>query len=456
MKPCDSPVSTIGLLIYLSRSNAGISRHVDSKVVDIKRPIPTSYLLAFFVALLSVANALVGPAPAQAASFTVVATGLNNPRHLTFGPDGALYVAEAGVGGTDATFDAPEIGTSQGLGNTGSITRIKDGIQSRVVTGLPSLGLYPIGGVLPTQTGVTLASVGAHDVVFDGAGKAYVLYGFATTTNNRTQLRQGSGSSADLGQLTSYSIGATGWSADPFRVDLVSFEELDNPDNGDFLNNPFDLAFRDNKFYVVDPGGNTFYSIDRAGTINLETVFQTEIINGVPVERVPTGVTFGPDGTRYFSELAGDSAPPGSARIYRSRPDGSLEIMASGFTQIIGLDSDAAGNLYVLEYDTTPSPPLDFEPPESAFKGALTFLSSDGKERKILVAPGEGLVAPNGIKVGTDGGLYVSNYGITNGTGQVIRYDTARLVPEPGAIGALAISTLGLINRRRRAKALTP
>src|SRR3982750_3866924 len=33
----------------------------------------------------------------------VFATGLNNPRGLKFGPDGNLYVAEAGIGGTDST-----------------------------------------------------------------------------------------------------------------------------------------------------------------------------------------------------------------------------------------------------------------------------------------------------------------------------------------------------------------
>src|SRR5438094_7186135 len=35
---------------------------------------------------------------------SVFATGLDNPRGLKFGPDGNLYVAEGGQGGTDSTI----------------------------------------------------------------------------------------------------------------------------------------------------------------------------------------------------------------------------------------------------------------------------------------------------------------------------------------------------------------
>ena len=37
----------------------------------------------------------------QSANVTVFASGFNNPRGLKFGPDGYLYVAEGGAGGSD-------------------------------------------------------------------------------------------------------------------------------------------------------------------------------------------------------------------------------------------------------------------------------------------------------------------------------------------------------------------
>ena len=40
----------------------------------------------------------------DAATITRFAVGLTNPRHIRFGPDGHLYVAEAGTGGDELPF----------------------------------------------------------------------------------------------------------------------------------------------------------------------------------------------------------------------------------------------------------------------------------------------------------------------------------------------------------------
>ncbi len=61
----------------------------------------------------------VGAAPAIS-QLTPVATGLNSPRGLAFGPGGTLYVAEAGLGAGDGHG-----GFGVGVGFTGSITEIR-------------------------------------------------------------------------------------------------------------------------------------------------------------------------------------------------------------------------------------------------------------------------------------------------------------------------------------------
>src|SRR4029450_1379144 len=62
---------------------------------------------------MSAAQAQTGP--------EVIASGLNNPPALSFSPDGALYVAEAGTGGSGPCFQGPE-GQSC-FGHTGSGAR---------------------------------------------------------------------------------------------------------------------------------------------------------------------------------------------------------------------------------------------------------------------------------------------------------------------------------------------
>ena len=80
-------------------------------------------------------------------SVTTYATGLTNPRGLAFGPDGNLYVAEAGVGGgqTPADIDPGcpvdvNIYSPYTAGYSGRVTRVRaDGTTETVAADLPSM-----------------------------------------------------------------------------------------------------------------------------------------------------------------------------------------------------------------------------------------------------------------------------------------------------------------------------
>src|SRR5688500_17484342 len=83
-----------------------------------------------------VVTAVAVPAYAQA-GVTTVATGFDNPRGLAFAPDGTLYVAEAGRGGSGPCFTGPESGEVC-FGTTGAVSMVRQGRKIPVLTGLPS------------------------------------------------------------------------------------------------------------------------------------------------------------------------------------------------------------------------------------------------------------------------------------------------------------------------------
>lgn len=353
----------------------------------------------------------------QAETFEVVASGLDNPRGFTFGPDGDIYVTEAGRGGqSNRCVPSPsQIGATLCYGLTGAVTRIHDGISERVVTGLPSIGLSNGN-----------ASYGPHDIKFDSTGKAYVLVGFASDARNRDNLI----GNKDIGSLLAINSlnGGSSWTK---VADLAGFELANDPDHQGLISNPYSFVIKDKTAYVVDAGANDLLRVGLDGSgVTLQALFPSRIVTSpltgkdVSMQTVPTAVTVGPDGASYVAEFTGRPYPENAARIYRITPGNQPEIYAGGFTQIIDLAFDTKGNLYVLEY-AAKSLSLATGGILNNAGGALIRVAPDGTRKTI--ASGDELFSPNSIVIGPDNAIYVSDYSTLAGKGQIIRFDPASL-----------------------------
>jgi hypothetical protein len=340
----------------------------------------------------------------------VIASGLNNPRGLNFGPEGALYVAEAGSGGPGLCAEGPE-----GLrcyGTTASVTRIElsGGAITRVATGLPSLAVAD-GSF----------AIGAHDISFQGRGKAAVTIGFAGDPASRTvDFGPGGATLAHLARMNAKGA----WK---LRQDLGAYEAEVNPTADEEDSNPYGILALPGKEVVADAGANALNQVLANGAISTLAIFPDRLADAppflelppgtqIPMDAVPTSVALGPDGHYYVGQLTGFPFPVGGANVYRVPAQGGTpEVYAGGFTAVIDVAFGADGSLYVLELAKNGL--LD------AFilndwTGALIRVAPDGTRTEIAEGA---LYAPGGVAVASDGTLYVTNNSIFSGSGQVLR-----------------------------------
>ena len=346
-------------------------------------------------------GAKAAPSKHRPASVSVFASGFNNPRGLTFGPDGNLYVAEAGLGGSSVESPSCWNGVVHGAaypysGSTGDpvlggrISKVSpSGVVSTVVDKLPSSQTSPALGSLVS---------GVSSVAFIG-NQLYGLLAGAGCTHGVPTVPNG---------VFKVGPGNT-WT---LIADLSQFQ-FDNP-----VANPDDEDFEpDGTWYSMASSGGNLYPVDsNHGELDRVTpsgqISRVRDISAQVGHVVPTALAH--HGVWYIGNLGLFGPQDGSMpneNVYQLNPSGKLKVYASGLEQVLGLAFDG-GKLYALESSTTPGGPT----PNS---GAIVRVQAGGPAEAVV----SGLNLATGMTIGPDGAFYVCVNGFLGGpgAGQVLR-----------------------------------
>jgi hypothetical protein len=365
--------------------------------------LTASLCLAAFAA--SIASA---PAYAQLSSnATVYASGLESPRGLKFGPDGDLYVAEAGSGGTISTVGScaqvpAPIGSYLG-GNTGRISKLdKSGNRTTVASGFPSS--LAAEGDLQGVADIAFLN-GTLYAVTAGGGCSH---GNASSPNIIARVDTKSGSWKAIVNLSQYLP-----SHPAAYPDLADFE----PD-GVF----YSLIAYDNRLYTLEPNHGQLFSTSASGDLREELDISKQQGHIVPTSVAVNNGKFyignlglfpiTPDSSKVMSFNIGSCPWPYlfdfgcGDEVQKLRLSGSR----AGFTTVVAVDFGPDGLLYALELQDAAGLPM---PP---FVGKVVRLNRAGDIEDVAT----GLSLPTGMTFGPDGYLYVSNFGATP-TGQILR-----------------------------------
>jgi sugar lactone lactonase YvrE len=360
-----------------------------------------SWIMSVGVVVVLCLQFLVSPAyaqPAQQASMTVFATGLTNPRGLTFGPDGYLYVAEGGpatnslstIGQCD---QVPDAGPYTGGFNSRILKISPDGSQSTVVAqNLPSSQTNPDLGSLVSGV-ADLAFVG--DTLYGIEAGAGCSHGLAGTDNTVFRVNP-DGSTTTIADLSQF----------------VKANPVAKPNDEDFE--------PDGTWYSMLSIGGTLYAVEpnhgELDRILLNGQVQRVVdISASQGHIVPTAFAFY-KGDFYVGNLNPFPVNPGSSQIMKINNGGKVKSITRGLTTVLGIAFDAQGRMYVLETDTV----AGFPGPDAAGSGTVVRVNGDG----TLTTIASGMVFPTAMTYGPDGALYVSNFGFgvpVNGAGQIVR-----------------------------------
>jgi hypothetical protein len=325
------------------------------------------------------------------ATVKVYATGLNSPRGLKFGLDGNLYVAEAGVGGTNMTHCVqvvPPVGPYTGSDSGARISQISPHcVRTTYVDHLPSSMASPlVGGSIE----------GVADIAFIG--------------NTMYAILAGAGCSHGVPDIPNGIIRINpdkSWTMVANISHFLKNNPVQHPEEDDFEpdGTPYSMINVGlNTLYFVEPNHGELDKFSPGGSIS-----RVVDVSATYGHIVPTTVVHH-KGDFYIGNL--DTFPiMGGSKVYKVTPDGQISEFASGFSTILGVAFDNHDRLYVLEC-TVGAAAL------TPGLGQVERIDPNGN-REVIVS---GLNLPTAMTFGPDGKLYISNWGIgAPGMGEILQ-----------------------------------
>jgi hypothetical protein len=348
-------------------------------------------------ASVAIPFAAVGPAsasPATPPAPVVLVSGLNNPRQLSLGSNGALFIAEAGNGGTFKS-SSPELGT-QYIGPSGSISAVSDPATgsnetpNRVATGFLSAASQ--NGQQATGSDGVAASIDSKAVFVQETFFPPLPPFFGDQSGNLYRVTLKTGSPAAVTNISAYEV-------------------AHDPDGQGVASDPYAVLRLTNRLLVADAAGNDVLQVNSAGTVSLFHVFPN-ITTGVCAKRFdPTpafpGCNFVPDalatdGAGHIFVAGLGSLARGQGQVVELNSNGTKVLATySGFTSPDGLAIGSDGSIYVSQLTASSGGPAP---------GLVTRIL--GARRTNVAVP-----LPSGLAIDAGGNLYVSTFSIAPSTG---------------------------------------
>jgi phospholipase/lecithinase/hemolysin len=346
-------------------------------------------------------------------SNSVIASGLNGPRGMAFGPDGNLYVLEQGSGtpsGAPGADTAPVIPFIPGLvsergGNTGSITKVDitspAGGQQTVLTGLASFREFD-----PTTNTDRVISIGMNGLTISPDGTVYIAAGGGLAPETAAAV----GPLADQLQGVLKVDGLFG--SDPSQATVtpqfnsLNYAQTNGPDGATTLfnteSNLNDITTgSDGKLYAVDAARNDVYGLTNGGsTVDSVTVLQKQPPVLTPPQYSAVVTAGGNPTEQYAAEIASttfkasNSVPdvPGNVPVASlAAAAAAAGLTGTGMTTTDATTTDATGA------STTAAAGSSTTDTSATASGSSTTPAPRGED-----GTGTGVTSTSGVNLSTD------------------------------------------------------